>query len=388
MIYQTDNESQRYRSQIARRFVYDPDESSDSDADIPLSRRKTHFKNAPTVATIKSFSFEDKISSSRRRIILTAEDATSDIESDDENIETEVAEIILRKSSNLDNMNTDNRDKAFYKYVSISQALQLVKNQPDRYKQCILEFESHDKAQAICQHDNSVYTLNNRFNCGTAYTGDECVLEIIESVASKTYARVIAVIERAEPVRYRRFICEPDEFEPYGIMKPIDKLNPKIYIVPKYKKKFFVYDVDESGGDCTLIRTERIRDALNLNDKMYLVVVLDWMPEFKYPQGVIIEVLEPAGSVTSGLRMLSLLYGLKSDEGECYSEHKMDAEALDTLNKRLDIQVKDNKRIDMCQVLTFTVDPEMSLDLDDAISFEKLEFEAKNYFKIGNYYLS
>ncbi len=367
----------------AHQFVDDPDASSDSDADVPLSRRRR--RREKKFDNIKSFNFDEKASSSRRRILLTAADATSDLDSDSEEVDTEAAEIILKRSTNFDNMATDDLDRAFYRYEGKDQALRLVKDEPSKYKQCIIEFETHETAQAVCQHDNSVYTLNTRYNCGTAYTGDECVVEVLETTASKTYARVIAIVERAEPIKYRRFICEPDEFEPYGMMRPIDKVNPKIYIVPKCDNKMFLYSVDERTEECVLIRSEKIKDVLNLNARMYLVVVLDWTPKFKYPRGVVTEVLEPAGSLTSGLRLLSLLYGLRSDVEEGYAQHHLDKEALGAFKDKLAKQVKDMKRIDMSEVLTFTIDPEMSLDLDDAISFEKIEFEKKIYFKIGKY---
>ena len=96
----------------------------------------------------------------------------------------------------------------------------------ERYKQCIIEFERRDQGQAVCpSENNTVYILKNRVNCGTAFSGDECVVEVLQIDDNSNYARVIAVIERAEPIKYRRFICEPDDFEPYGMMKPLDKVS-------------------------------------------------------------------------------------------------------------------------------------------------------------------
>ena len=69
------------------------------------------------------------------------------------------------------------------------------------------------------------------------------------------------------------------------------------------------------------------------------------------------------------------------DEG--YAKNTMDRGALEAFHDKLSKQVEDKKRLDLSDVSAFTIDEKDSLDLDDAISFEKIEFEKKIYFKIG-----
>ena len=148
----------------------------------------------------------------------------------------------------------------------------------------------------------------------------------------------------------------------------------------------FVHKIDETTDGCEFVKSAKITDVLNLNAKMYLVVLLDWNPSLKYPRGVITEILDPARCSISGLKLLSLLYGLET-ENDKYPKHELDSKDL---NARLNRQIREKTRLDMSgqDVLTFTIDPEMSTDLDDAISFEVHEFESKRLCVGESHYIS
>ena len=70
-------------------------------------------------------------------------------------------------------------------------------------------------------------------------------------------------------------------------------------------------------------------------------------------RGVVIDILEPANSLASGLRLQSLLYGLNS---ESFPEHQVDM----GLNDKLNGQVRDKERRDMSGMLKFTIDPDVT----------------------------
>ena len=110
----------------------DPCDSSDENTDLPLSRRRTRAKIQPVGHRIKSFDFNEKNNTTRGRILLSAANATSDMDDDDE-VDMDAAEIILRKSNDFDNMETIHKDNAYYKYVRPERALELVKQEPLKY---------------------------------------------------------------------------------------------------------------------------------------------------------------------------------------------------------------------------------------------------------------
>ena len=359
------------------------EEDTEDETDEPLSRSKMKNKIKPNFnifgKNLKQFNFE-KSNTTRKRHLLTAQDAYSDVEDLNE-IDEDTLYNLISNNEDSDDFTVNNQRSYYDKYVNKSIAWELVNNHSNRYKRCRIECVKNDEALAYSIDDNSVYRLNSRYDCGPTYLGDEVAVELSED---KQYGTVICVLKRSQPVKYRQFVCEPDEFEPYSLMKPLDKMFPKIYLMPKSKNKMLVYELNTNKDEAQFKNTYMIEDIFNLNSKMYLVVLLDWKPWRKYPFGVITEIISPALDMDNCLKLMNLMYDLKDTYAEWltpdqFNNYKTDCEA------RLMIQSKTNKRLDLTDhPLTFTIDPENSRDLDDAISFEKISTANKiEYFKIG-----
>ncbi len=97
-----------------------------------------------------------------------------------------------------------------------------------------------------------------------------------------------------------------------------------------------------------------------------LVKIEDWPEKADSPFGKVIQVLGIPGEHNTEIHSILAQYGLPHDFPE---EVEAFANKLDTSIKPDEI----NKRRDMRDVLTFTIDPKDAKDFDDALSFQELE---------------
>jgi len=102
------------------------------------------------------------------------------------------------------------------------------------------------------------------------------------------------------------------------------------------------------------------------NGEKVLVEIIDWPEKADSPLGQVKKVLGMPGEHHTEIHSILAQYGLPYDFPE---------EVEDFANK-LDTSIQEDeikKRRDMCDVLTFTIDPKDAKDFDDALSFQKLE---------------
>ena len=109
------------------------------------------------------------------------------------------------------------------------------------------------------------------------------------------------------------------------------------------------------------------------NGEKVLVAMEDWPEKADSPFGRVIKVLGMPGEHNTEIHSILAQYGLPY---EFPTEVEGYANTLDTSIK--DAEIK--KRLDMRDVLTFTIDPKDAKDFDDALSFRKLE---NGNFEIG-----
>ena len=104
-----------------------------------------------------------------------------------------------------------------------------------------------------------------------------------------------------------------------------------------------------------------------------LVKVVEWQSKAECPTGKVIEILGDAGDHQTEIHAILAAYGLPYK-----FEKKVEdfANALDTSITKEEI----NKRRDMRNILTFTIDPKDAKDFDDALSFQILE---NGNFEVG-----
>uniref|UniRef100_A0A8C0FWF6 RNB domain-containing protein n=1 Tax=Chelonoidis abingdonii TaxID=106734 RepID=A0A8C0FWF6_CHEAB len=234
---------------------------------------------------------------------------------------------------------------------------------PKMYKRCELVKEGFDRASAFAFDDSPPLNIQikGRVHCGMAFTGDEVLVELLQTCAPeggtlRPQGRVVGVLTRAE--RERTFICTMDEFDP-RVMIPIDHTVSKIF-VPGLKEKPSVVPIRK------LINQEMKRSQL------FCVQIISWREGFYYPLGIVTDILPMALTLEEGLKILDLEYGLTKKYPSKVTKE------LAKITSSKSNPPKENRR-DCRGYLTFTVDPPGSKDLDDAISVR----DEGSYYEIG-----
>lgn len=135
-------------------------------------------------------------------------------------------------------------------------------------------------------------------------------------------------------------------------------------IVEIHKSFAFVRPSDSRLYTDIFIPNENINKAKN--GEKVVVEIVDWPEGAESPYGKIVDVLGTPGEHQTEIHSILAEYGLPYTFPE---EVERFANALDTSIKEEEIQ----RRRDMRQVLTFTIDPKDAKDFDDALSFRILE---------------
>jgi ribonuclease R len=140
------------------------------------------------------------------------------------------------------------------------------------------------------------------------------------------------------------------------------EISPRYaFVVPDFKKMH--YDI--------FVKLESIKKAKH-NDKV-IVKINEWPGKDKNPVGEVIDVLGPAGDNEAEIHSIMAEFGLPFEFDE-----RITREA-DSISEEI-TQKEIEKRKDLRDVFTITIDPEDAKDFDDAISLRILE---NDHYEIG-----
>uniref|UniRef100_A0A663MTG7 Helicase with zinc finger 2 n=1 Tax=Athene cunicularia TaxID=194338 RepID=A0A663MTG7_ATHCN len=273
---------------------------------------------------------------------------------------------LLNVKSEASNLWEDRRE-----YVNFSSQVmqEYLRMHPKMYKRCELIKEWFDRATAFTLNDSPAMTIQikGRVHCGMAFTGDEVLVEILQSStpdggSHRPQGKVVGILKRTE--RERTFICMMDEFDP-RVMIPIDHTVTKIF-VPGLKEKPNVIPIRRLvNGKYRVVSCEKISQE-SRRCHLFCVQVISWREGFYYPLGIITEILHAALTLEEGLKILDLEYGLEKKYPVAVTKEL----AKYTSSSKLNL-TKENLK-DCRSYLTFTVDPQGARDLDDAVSVRDL----------------
>ncbi|NWV61444.1 HELZ2 Helicase, partial [Malurus elegans] len=260
------------------------------------------------------------------------------------------------------------KDKQEYVSFSSQTMQQYLHMHPNMYKRCELIKEGFDRASAFTLNDCPAMNIQikGRVNCGTAFTGDEVLVEILQnstgdSSSHRPQGKVVGILKRAE--RERTFICMMDEFDP-RVMIPIDPTVTKIF-VPGLKEKPNAIPIRRLvNGKYRVVSCEKISQETR-RSQFFCVQVISWREGFYYPLGIVTEILQAALTLEEGLKILALEYGLENKYPAAVTREsaKYTSNSLNFAKETLK---------DCRNYMTFTVDPQGARDLDDAISVRDL----------------
>ncbi len=210
--------------------------------------------------------------------------------------------------------------------------------QNEHYHIGVLDVTSNKNAYFICddlEHDAFIPTIN--LNKGL--DGDTVKVYVYRRRNNDRYeGEVIEIIERAKT----EFVGVLQMSKNFGFVLPD---NPKMYA-----------DIFISKNNI---------DGAEHGDKV-LAKITDWPENSKNPFGKITTVLGKPGEHDTEIHSILLEYGLPYSFPE---EVEKDASNLSVEITQQEI----DKRRDMRDTLTFTIDPKDAKDFDDALSFKLLE---------------
>ena len=370
--------------------------SYSDDDDLPMSRKQNQQKTQiiPYKKQDNNIKYHQKeLRERRKRKLYSQYDA---LDSDDDSVNVLDDDIDIEELENYMNMADHdqndlnnkkisflNQTNPYYVTLTKREADAYLDKHPEKYKLCKIRFENNSftaMARSI-DNENDFYYIRDRCNCGMAYNGDTVVIEILNDLeveqslfnSKQSRARVIYIWKRNEKFRNREFICLPDNYEPCLMLKPLDIMYPKIFIFgtreSRVNNKITIYNVDEDNQ----IKTSKYH-AIKMHDlesNMFKVRIVNWNAFYKYPIGIVTEVLNSAKTSEDGIKCLKLQFNID------------DTYVPDEL---VEEKAKDNsihRRLDFSDLLTFTIDPVDSQDFDDALSFEHFFYEDNSYYKIG-----
>ncbi|XP_067856669.1 3'-5' exoribonuclease HELZ2 [Heptranchias perlo] len=248
----------------------------------------------------------------------------------------------------------------------------LLLTQPTKYKRCEIVMEKFYKGYAITLDDlQSVHIkIDGRVNCGKSFPGDQVLVEILpqNSGQGDNSGKVVGVLKAGDLPRI--FVCAVDEYDSH-VMVPVNKCVTKIY-TPGHKKSRNKIPIRKCKKgrfvttDIVLLTEEKRRNCF------FVVELLAWRKNFYFPLGIVTKVLPAALTLDQGMEVLNLEYQVHD------SYPKEVIKELDEYSRESRKTFGENRR-DCRKYLTFTVDPENSKDLDDAISVRELD----GYYEIG-----
>ncbi|XP_030195702.1 helicase with zinc finger domain 2 isoform X2 [Gadus morhua] len=266
--------------------------------------------------------------------------------------------------SDQDNLDDGPNDGVKYSHnetMGKTNHLQLCKSQPAIYKHGQLVMGSSNSGYII-QFDNPTQHihLKGRKNLGHAFNGDEVVVRL--SSDDTEQHRVVDIINGADSKRV--FVCTIEDPEQYKekskflrkIMVPIVRNSPKIctLILRKYWKWLTVWKHTDGGWK---IDEYREIDEHLIQNHVFMVQVICWKDGLTFPLGRVIKILpiDQPRSLEVGLRILNEEFKVTT-----FDSHS----SLDKVGRST--ACKD--RVNLCGIITFTVDPLNASALDDAIS--------------------
>ncbi|KAM6404229.1 3'-5' exoribonuclease HELZ2 [Rhynochetos jubatus] len=273
---------------------------------------------------------------------------------------------LLNVKSEASNLREDRQEYFSFSPQMMQEYLHM---HPKMYKRCELIKEGFDRASAFTLNDSPAMSIQikGRVHCGTAFTGDEVLVELLHSSGAdsgthRPQGKVVGILKRAE--RERTFICMMDEFDP-RVMIPIDRTVTKIF-VPGLKEKPNVIPIRRLvNGKYRVVSCEKISQETR-RCQFFCVQVISWREGFYYPLGIITKILQAALTLEEGLKILDLEYGLEKKYPAAVTKES----ARYTSSSKLNL-TKENLK-DCRSYPTFTIDPQGARDLDDAVSVRDL----------------
>ncbi|EGW11079.1 helicase with zinc finger domain 2 [Cricetulus griseus] len=280
--------------------------------------------------------------------------------------------VTVREDGLLDTMVWPASPQQARQYKNLPSAVlrKLLRSNPKQYRRCSFLQETFERALATPLDDmaSSPIQVRGRLNCGMAFTGDEVLVQVLDTAADNDrgtsgslQGRVMGVLKRRR--HELAFVCRMDEWDP-RIMIPINGSVTKIFVAGmKDPQQVPIHRLIQ--GQVQHVRHESLMPE-DRSTRLFWVRIVLWRERFYYPLGIVLEVLPKAITWELGLHILDLEHGLRVHTPDPASV----AKALQRYHSELNMAT--GQREDCRHFLTFTVDPQGACNLDDALSVRDL----------------
>uniref|UniRef100_A0AAY4EVB2 C3H1-type domain-containing protein n=1 Tax=Denticeps clupeoides TaxID=299321 RepID=A0AAY4EVB2_9TELE len=226
------------------------------------------------------------------------------------------------------------------------------------YRNCEIMAERYNLAYATPLNEPTLrIVISGSSNMHCCLPGDLVDVQLLNSKCNPPNGKVLRLVKPSQSPRV--YVCTVDNYD-NQVMTPINIAITKIY-APFWKDKPN-YIAVRPHEDLKPDHFVKINEETKRNN-LFVVKVLRWHENFRFPLGVVVKVLPKVTSLVQGLEVLDIEYNLSR------TPLPLDQE---TLCKLRNTSAAMKGRQDFRNIITFTIDPSHSQDLDDAISVRDL----------------
>lgn len=230
---------------------------------------------------------------------------------------------------------------------SLGELEEMLSTKPHEFKRCKLIMERDDLAYAKPLDDpNSAICISGREYVGRSFPGDEVCVQILSTEllphqGESVKGKVVGLMKRSE--ESCTIICRMEGGK--QLVMPVKKNMTRICILQKEPDKIEIRKLNSQSGYWF---TEKCIDLVK--DQLLVVKVLKWERNRRYPLGAVTKVISQEEYFSEFLKLEQRLKG-----------------APPSFHPKRD-QKEEEKREDLRDHKTFSIDPIKAEDLDDAFS--------------------
>nr|XP_022318579.1 helicase with zinc finger domain 2-like isoform X2 [Crassostrea virginica] len=313
------------------------------------------------------------------------------IENDEEDIlQQEYMKYGLHLPLSEETSHVNKRKKTFYEeFLPPIQLEARLRSNSQRYKRCKVSIQSAHVTRCMnldVDDELKEIEISGRSKAGKVFDGDIVLVEIFnyekftktviqrlqrdinkDNRSQRIYGKIVGIFERrkARDIDHPVFVCTLDDTANY-LMRPVCRTVPKLHIEHDKQKKYIIKVFKYNTRSSNIEPDYEFRiDPGRKSSYVFLVVYLSWSS--LYPMGAVIDVIEVEESFSSAMKIVRL----QNQVPEYYKKETIEStrRLLDDLESKS--VTKDDTRKDLSHLRVFTIDPEGSQDLDDALSIEK-----------------